>query len=56
MFVDQVEFAGHVVGYGVKQPIPGKIACLKKWDKDRTVLELRGFLGLANYYQEFVRL
>ena len=32
MFVEQVEFAGHVEGYGVKRPIPGKIACLENWD------------------------
>ena len=43
-------------GYGVKRPISGNIACLKKWDKPRTVSELRANLGFANYYQEFVRL
>ena len=52
MFVEHVEFAGHVVGYGVKRPI----LCLEKWDKPRTVSELMAFLGFANYYQEFVRL
>ena len=30
MFVEQVEFTRHVVGYGVKRPIPGKIACPQK--------------------------
>ena len=54
-FVEQVEFARHVVGYGIKRPILAKIACMKKWDKPRTVTELRPFIGFANYYyQEFV--
>ena len=45
-----------MVGYAVKRPIPGKIACLEKWDKLRIISELRASLGFANYYQEFVRL
>ena len=56
MFVEQLEFAGRVVGYGDKRPIGGKILCLEKWDKPRTVSELRAFLGFANCYEEFVRL
>ena len=51
MFVEQEEFAGHVVGYGVKPPIPQKITRLKKWDKPRTVSELRAFLSFAFYSQ-----
>ena len=54
MFVKEVDFAGHVVGYGIKRPIAGKNACLETWDKPRTVLEFRAFLSFANYYQEFV--
>ena len=38
MFVDQVHLAGQVVGYGVKRPIPGTIACLEKCNKPRSVL------------------
>ena len=56
MFVKQVEFAGHVVGYRVKRPTRGKMACLEKLDKPCRVSELRAFLGFGNYYQEFVRL
>ena len=44
------------MGYAVKRRIPWKIAGLEKWDKPRTVSELRAFLRFANYYQEFVRL
>ena len=56
IFVEQVQLAGDVVGYGVNKPIPAKFASLEKWDKPRTVSELKAFLGFANYYQEFVRL
>ena len=54
MFVEQVEFDGHRVCYGVKRPISWKITCLEKWDKPRTVSELRVLLNLANHHQEFV--
>ena len=37
MFVEEVEFPGLVVGYGVTR---------------RSVSELTGFLRLANYYQQ----
>ena len=56
IFVEQVQLAGDVVGYGVNKPIPAKSASLEKWDKPRTVPELRAFLGFANYYQEFIHL
>ena len=54
IFVKQVEFTGHVLGDGVKRRIPGKIVCREKWDKPRTVSELRAFVGFAQNYQEFV--
>ena len=56
MSVEQVEFAGHVVHYGVRPPTPWNIACLENWDKPCTVSELKALLGFANYYQELVRL
>ena len=32
MLVQQVESAGHVMGYGVKRPMPGKILCLGRFE------------------------
>ena len=54
MFVEQVKFAGRVAGSEIERRIPGRIACLEKWDKPRTVSDPRAFLVFPNYYQEFV--
>jgi hypothetical protein len=35
-------------------PAPGKLKALQEWQVPRTVSELRGFLGLANYYACYV--
>ncbi|GBG77378.1 hypothetical protein CBR_g23709 [Chara braunii] len=51
----QVLYLGHVLdGDGIK-PEDSKIAAIRDWPTPRTLTELRSFLGLANYYRNFVR-
>ena len=50
----EVEFCGHVLSAGRRKPAPGKLLALQKWELPQTVTELRGFLGLANYYSGYV--
>ena len=54
MFVTEVEFCGHVLREGKRQPAPGKLLSIQKWELPRTVTQLRGFLGLTNYYSSYV--
>ena len=54
-FVRSVEFCGHVLENGTRRPAPGKMLALERWDKPDNVRELRGFLGLANYYSGYVQ-
>ena len=49
-FTLEVEFCGHIIKAGKREPAPGKLLALQKWELPRTVTQLRGFLGLANYY------
>ena len=54
LFMREVEFCGHVLREGKRTPAPGKLAALQKWERPRTITQLRGFLGLANYYSQYV--
>jgi hypothetical protein len=53
-FQREVEFCGHILRDGVRQPAPGKLLPIQKWELPRTVTALRGFLGLTNYFSEYV--
>ena len=54
--VNEVEFAGHVVGMGHRKPIPGKIAADENWECPKTFSEMQTFLGFCNYYSGYVRM
>ena len=54
--VNEVQFAGHVVGMGQRKPIPGKIAAVENWERPKTVSEMHAFLGFCNYYSGYVRM
>ena len=54
--VSEVVFAGHVVGNGQREPIPGKVAAIEHWEKPKTVSELRAYLGFCNYYSGYIKM
>jgi hypothetical protein len=54
LFTDKVEFCGQILQEGRREPAPGKLLALQKWELPRTVTQLRGFLGLANYYSSYI--
>ena len=45
MFMEEIEFCGHVLREGKRWPAPGKIMSLQKCSCPQTVTQLRGFLG-----------
>ncbi len=50
MLMREVEFCGHILREGKRSPVPGKLLSIQKWELPQTITELRGFLGLTNYY------
>ena len=54
-FVRSVEVCGHVLDNRTRRPAPGKMLALERQCKPNNVQELRGFLGLANYYSGYVQ-
>jgi hypothetical protein len=55
LFMHEVEFCGHVLREGRRSPAPGKLRAIQKREKPRTVSQMRGFLGLTNYYSGYVK-
>ena len=53
-FEDEVQFCGHILREGRRSPAPGKLLPIQGWELPQTVTELRGFLGLTNYFSEYV--
>ena len=53
-FQRQVVFCGHILSEGKRSPAPGKLLPLQLWELPETVTALRGFLGLSNYFSEYV--
>lgn len=50
----EVEFCGHVIGKEGIRISPKKMETIKSWSRPRNTTEIRSFLGLANYFLEFV--
>ncbi|KAG8480509.1 hypothetical protein CXB51_024639 [Gossypium anomalum] len=51
----QVEYLGHVISQGVVSMDRAKMAAVLDWFPPKSVKELRGFLGLSEYYSRFIK-
>ena len=54
-FRREVKFLGHVVNAEGVHPDPNNVEKIVNWPVPRNVREVRGFLGLGNYYQKFIK-
>ena len=54
-FVRSVRFCGQVLENGTRRSKPGNPAAIQHWELPQTIKELRGFLGLCNYYAQYLR-
>lgn len=50
-----VSYLGHIVGRGQRSPSELKVAAVLEYRRPTTKSELRAFLGLAGYYQHYVK-
>jgi hypothetical protein len=53
-WLDQVEFLGHVISKEGIAMNPSKVQSVLDWQAPTNVKEVRGFLGMARYYQRFI--
>lgn len=49
-----LKFLGHIVSANGVAVDPDKVRVLREWPLPRNLHQLRGFLGLANYFRKFV--
>ncbi|GJW79602.1 putative reverse transcriptase domain-containing protein [Tanacetum coccineum] len=54
-WLDSVQFLGHVIDSSGVHVDPAKIEAIKNWAAPTTPTEVRQFLGLAGYYQRFIK-
>ncbi|GJR56611.1 putative reverse transcriptase domain-containing protein [Tanacetum coccineum] len=53
--VNRVQFLGHVIDSRGIHVDPAKIESIKDWASPKTPMEIRQFLGLADYYRRFIK-
>ncbi|GJS29960.1 putative reverse transcriptase domain-containing protein [Tanacetum coccineum] len=54
-WIPKVQFLGHVIDSRGIHVDPAKIESIKDWASPRSPTEIRQFLGLAGYYQRFIK-
>jgi len=53
-WLEEVQFLGHVISAKGITVDPSKIEMVLKWERPKTMTEVRSFLDLAGYYKRFV--
>ena len=51
----EIKFIGHIVGKGMIRPDPEKVTAVSNYAVPQNLSQLRSFLGLVNYYHDFVK-
>ena len=57
LFMTMIKFCGHILSKGTRRAAPSKLQAVEKWQPEmiKTITHLRGFLGLAQYYSQYVK-
>ncbi|XP_074318751.1 putative mitochondrial protein AtMg00860 [Silene latifolia] len=54
-YLEKVAFLGRVISKDGVAVDPSKIKAVSNWEAPKNVVEIRSFLGLAGYYERFVK-
>nr|KYP45847.1 Retrovirus-related Pol polyprotein from transposon 17.6 [Cajanus cajan] len=53
-WLSEVKFLGHVISAQGIAVDPTKVEAVLRWERPKSVTEVRGFMGLAGYYRRFI--
>ena len=53
-WLTEVRFLGHVVSATGVSVDPKKVEAVMSWERQKSVFEIRSFLGLVGYYRRFI--
>ena len=53
-WLTEVKFLGHVLSTSGVSVDPEKVKAVMSWERQKSVFEIRSFLGLAGYYRKFI--
>ncbi|UYV71040.1 hypothetical protein LAZ67_8001511, partial [Cordylochernes scorpioides] len=51
----EVKYLGDIISHNQLKPDPGKVKSIQDFSRPDTVMKVRQFMGLANYYRKFVK-
>ena len=51
----EVTYLGHIIDGKGLRPDPRKVEVVKNWPRPTNIHELRGFLGMCNYFRRFIQ-
>jgi hypothetical protein len=54
LFQTSITYLGHLINCDGIMPDPKKLSAVKDWPTPKSILEVRSFLGLANYFRRYV--
>ena len=54
-FQSELKYLGHIISADGVKVDPAKVEAVKKWKYPKTQTELRGFLGLTNFFRKFIK-
>jgi len=53
-WMKEVQFLGHVISTQGIVVDPYKVEAILQWERSNSVIELRSFVGLVDYYRRFI--
>ena len=57
LFMTMIKFCGHILFDGKRRAAPSKLQAVADWQLEmiKSITQLRGLLGLAQYYSSYVK-